>query len=74
MPIRVSSSYKQALGALTFGYKIIDKGVENVEAESAEVLTAANYQLALAGASLWNVPEMEMPVAGVTEVEKKMNR
>ena len=47
-------------------------GVSVVEAESAEALLAATYPMALAGASVWNVPIMEMPVAGVAELEKKM--
>ncbi|MBA7708254.1 hypothetical protein ES703_117147 [subsurface metagenome] len=49
-------------------------GVSVFEAESAEVLTAASYPLMLAGASLWNVPVMEMPVAGAAELENKMRR
>lgn len=42
-----------------------------VEAESGEALTATSYPVGLAGASVWNVPVMEMPVAGAAEVEKK---
>ncbi len=42
-----------------------------IEAESAEALAAVTYPPALAGASINNVPIMEMPVAGVAEVEKK---
>jgi len=45
-----------------------------VEAESAEALTAVTYALALAGASLWNVPVLELPVAGAAKVEKKFRR
>ena len=46
-------------------------GIAVIEAESAETLIAVSYPIALAGASLWNVPVIEMPVAGVSEVEKK---
>lgn len=49
-------------------------GISIVEAESAEALTAVTYPMALAGASLWNVPVLEMPVAGAAELEKKMRR
>jgi hypothetical protein len=48
--------------------------IDIVEAESNEALAAANYPLALAGASLWNVPVMELPVGGVAKVEKKLRR
>jgi len=47
-------------------------GVSVIEADSAEALTAVSYPLGLAGASIWNVPVMEMPVAGSAELEKKM--
>ncbi len=43
-----------------------------IEAESNEALAAVNYPLALAGASIWNVPILELPVAGAAEIEKKM--
>jgi len=46
-------------------------GVSVIEAESAEALTAVIYPLGLAGAMTWNVPVMEIPVAGVAELEKK---
>ncbi len=42
------------------------------EAESTEALGATAYPLALAGVSVWNVPVMEVPVPGATEVERKM--
>jgi hypothetical protein len=45
-----------------------------VEAKTAEALTAATYPMMLVGATLWNVPVMEMPVAGVSGIEKKMRR
>jgi len=41
---------------------VISVGV--VEAESAEALTATSYPMGLAGASMWNVPVLEIPVAG----------
>lgn len=41
------------------------------EAESNEALAARNYPMVLAGASVWNVPVIEMAVGGITEVEKK---
>jgi hypothetical protein len=43
-----------------------------IEADSAEALTATSYQMGLAGATVWNVPVLEIPVAGVSEVEKKL--
>ena len=43
-----------------------------IEAESNEALAAVNYPVALAGAMLWNVPVLELPVVGAAEVEKKM--
>ena len=46
--------------------------VATVEAESADVLAAASYPLTIAGASVWVVPVLDVPVAGSTEVEKKM--
>jgi len=41
------------------------------EAESNEAIAAVMYPLALAGATVWSVPVLEMPVAGATKVEKK---
>ena len=43
-----------------------------IEAESNEALSAVNYPIALAGASIWNVPILELPIVGAAEVEKKM--
>ncbi len=43
-----------------------------IEAESNEVLAAVNYPMALAGASIWNVPVMELPTVGAAEAEKKI--
>ena len=46
-------------------------GIGVMEAESAEALTAVSYSLGLAGASVWNVPVMELPVGGAAKLEKK---
>ena len=43
-----------------------------VEAESAEALAATAYPITLAGATVWNVPVMEVPVTGAAEAEKKV--
>jgi len=43
-----------------------------LEAESNEAMAAVNYPMALAGATVWNVPVLELPVAAGAEVEKKM--
>jgi len=43
-----------------------------IEAESNEAMAAVNWPVALAGAMLWNVPVLELPVVGAAEVEKKM--
>ena len=41
------------------------------EAESAEILGAAIYNVALTGATIWAVPVMEVPVGGsVAELKK----
>lgn len=42
-----------------------------VEAESGEALAATSYPMMLAGATVWSVPVMEVPMGGATEVEKK---
>lgn len=42
------------------------------EAESNEALAARNYPVALAGASVWNVPVIEMAVGAIAEAEKKL--
>jgi len=49
---------------------VVSVGV--VEAESAEALAAVVYPMGLVGATTWNVPVLEIPSAGVSEVEKKM--
>jgi hypothetical protein len=46
--------------------------IATIEADSAEVLAATGYPLMLAGATVWTVPVMEMPVAKTAEVEKKL--
>jgi hypothetical protein len=45
-----------------------------VEAESNEAIAAAQYPLALAGATVWSVPVLEMPVAGAATEEKKYRK
>lgn len=42
-----------------------------VEAESAEALAAVGYPLMQAGASIWAVPVLDVPVAGTAGLEKK---
>ncbi len=42
------------------------------EAESNEALAAMLYPLALAGATVWSVPVLEIPVPGAAEVEKRL--
>ena len=46
-------------------------GISIIEAESNEALAALSYPLMLAGASVWNVPVLEMPVGGAAEADKK---
>ena len=45
-----------------------------VEVESNEALAAAQYPVALAGATVWSVPVLEMPVAGTAVEEKKYRK
>lgn len=45
-----------------------------VEVESNEAIAAAQYPLALAGATVWSVPVLEMPVAGAAAEEKKYRK
>ena len=42
------------------------------ESDSNEALTLTAYPLALAGATVWDVPVLEVAAASATEVEKKM--
>jgi hypothetical protein len=42
-----------------------------VEAESAEALASVSYPLMQAGATIWAVPVLEIPVGGTAEAEKK---
>lgn len=42
------------------------------EAESNEALSAVLYPLALAGATVWSVPVLEIPVPGAAEVERRL--
>jgi len=45
-----------------------------VEAESNEALAASQYPLALAGATTWAVPVLEMPVGRGAAIEKKYRK
>jgi len=49
-------------------------GVGIIEADTNEALAAASYPVLLAGASVWHVPVLELPVAGAAKVEKKFRR
>ena len=42
-----------------------------VEAESAEAMVGVAYPFLLAGATVWYVPVMELPVAAAAEAERK---
>ena len=44
------------------------------EAESAEALAAVEYTLILAGATVWAVPVVELPVGGAVAEEKKYRK
>ncbi len=46
--------------------------IDIIEAENNEALAAVNYPIALAGATIWNVPVLELSATGAAEVEKKM--
>ena len=48
--------------------------IEIGEPESNEALAAAQYPVALAGATVWSVPVLEMPVAGAVAEEKKYRK
>ena len=48
--------------------------IEIGEVESNEALAAAQYPVALAGATVWAVPVLEMPVAGTAAEEKKYRK
>jgi hypothetical protein len=45
-----------------------------VEYESNEAMAAALYPMALAGATLWAVPVLEIPVGGGAAAEKKYRK
>ena len=48
-------------------------GIDVIEAETAEALTAFFYPMGLAGASQqWCVPVLELPVGGAAKMEKKI--
>ena len=42
-----------------------------IEADTNEALATAAYPVVLAGAAVWHVPVLELPVSGAAEVEKK---
>jgi len=44
------------------------------ETESNEAITTSQYAHALAGATMWAVPVLEMPVAGAAATEKKYKK
>jgi hypothetical protein len=46
--------------------------VQIVEAESNEAIATSTWSIELAGATIWDVPVLELPVAGAAEVEKKL--
>lgn len=43
-----------------------------IEAESTDAMAAVAYPVALAGATIWYVPVMEMTIGAVGEQEKKL--
>ncbi|HXZ30237.1 MAG TPA: hypothetical protein VEG43_03650 [Dehalococcoidia bacterium] len=49
-------------------------GVSVVEYESNEAMAAGQYPATLAGATLWSVPVLEMPVGGLAAEEKKYRK
>jgi hypothetical protein len=49
-------------------------GISVVEYESNEAMAAGQYPMALAGATVWSVPVLEMPVGGIAAEEKKYRR
>ena len=49
-------------------------GIEIGEVESNEALAAAQYPVALAGATVWSVPVLEMPVGGGAAEEKQYRK
>ncbi len=42
------------------------------EADSNESMTATAYPLTLAGATVWDVPALELPIGTTGEVERKL--
>ncbi len=44
------------------------------EADSNEAVSAGMYPFMLAGAQMWAVPVLELPVGAVSEQEKKLRR
>ena len=43
-----------------------------VEAESNEAIAAIMWPISVAGASVWNVPVLELPTVGVAELEERL--
>jgi hypothetical protein len=48
--------------------------VSVAEYESNDAIAASSYPLALAGATVWEVPVLEMPVGGGAATEKKYRK
>jgi hypothetical protein len=49
-------------------------GISVVEYESNETMAAGQYPAALAGATVWSVPVLEIPVGGMAAEEKKYRK
>ncbi len=49
-------------------------GISVVEYESNEAMAAGQYPMTLAGATVWAVPVLEMPVGGLVAEEKKYRK
>jgi hypothetical protein len=49
-------------------------GLSISEVDSNEVLLAVQYPLAIAGASTWNVPVFEVPLASAAKTEEKYRK
>jgi len=46
-------------------------GISITEAENAEAIAAVHYPMMIAGATIYAVPILELPLVGAQEVEKK---
>ena len=49
-------------------------GISIGDFESSEAMAATQYPVALAGATIWAVPVLEMPVGGTAAEEKKYRK